>query len=129
MMSGVLALDEKAMVASSSALSNGMSCVLTVVPGTAVRILSAIHSSAGKRWLIIWIVSAAPARRMKGVASVVAPAVPSSVRRVIAVMLSPPDYCRQLSIAPAWRQLDRMPSAAEGPAFISSETSSCRSAP
>ena len=46
-MSGVSDFADMAMVMSSSALSNGMSWVLTVVPGIALRIFSAKYSSAG----------------------------------------------------------------------------------
>ena len=41
------------MVASSSALSNGMSCVFTSTPGIAERMFAARYSRAGKRWLSI----------------------------------------------------------------------------
>src|ERR1700678_2010440 len=85
-MSGVLAFDENAMVASSSALSNGMSWVLTSMPGIAVRIFSARYSSAGKRWLIIWTGAAARAVRMNGSARL-PPATDSRRRRVVVDMV------------------------------------------
>src|SRR5271165_5533310 len=87
-MSGLLAFDENAMVANSSALSNGMSCVLTSTPGIAVRILSARYSSAGKRWLSICTVAAARAGRMKGRARLAVVA-DSRRRRVVGMGRAP----------------------------------------